>query len=45
MTTVVALGIAPKDPFQMARIDDEHVIEALRSDGPDEALGVGVRVV
>ena len=41
---VVVPGIAPKDALKMACIDDEKVIEALRSDGPDEPLRVGVRV-
>jgi hypothetical protein len=41
---VVVLGIGPKDAFKMPCIDYEKVIEALRSDGPDKALRVGVRV-
>jgi hypothetical protein len=41
---VVVLGIGPKDVLEMACIDDEQMIEALRSNGPDEALGVGIGV-
>ena len=41
---VVMADIAPKDAVEMPCIDDEQMIKALGSDGPDEALREGVRV-
>jgi len=41
---VVVPGVAAKDAPKMTFVDDEQMIEALRSDGADEALRVGVRV-
>ena len=41
---VVVLGIDPKDVLKMAYVDDEQVVKALGSDGPDESLRIGVRV-
>ena len=41
---VVVPGVAVKDALEMPCIDDEEMIEALGSDGPDESLGVGVGV-
>jgi hypothetical protein len=32
---VVVPGVTPKDTFEMPCIDDEEMIEALGSDGPD----------
>src|SRR5215470_14950591 len=31
-----------QDPLQMALIEDEHVIQAVASHGPDPALGYGI---
>jgi hypothetical protein len=33
---VITLGLDPKDALKMARLDDEQLIETLRSDGPDD---------
>ena len=41
---VVVPGMASKDALEMSCIDDEKVVEALGSDGPNEPLRVGVRV-
>jgi hypothetical protein len=37
------LDVDAQDSFEMAATDDQEVVEALRSDGADEAVGVGVR--
>jgi len=37
-------GVAAKDPFEVPLIDDEKMVEALGSDGPDEALRIRVGV-
>ena len=34
--------ILGQDPLQMALIEDEHVVQALGSDGPHPALGYGI---
>src|SRR5262249_22206176 len=34
--------ILGQDPLQMALIEDEHVVQALGSDGPHPALGDGI---
>ena len=42
---VVVPGVAAKDALEMPCIDDEEMIEALRSDGPDRPFRVDVRVL
>jgi hypothetical protein len=41
---LVVLDVDAHDSFEMAGTDDQEVVEALRSDGADETLGVGVRL-
>ena len=41
---VVVLDVDARDSFELAATDDQQVVEALRSDGADETLGVGVRL-
>src|SRR6266536_3879005 len=41
---VVVLDIDAQDSFELAATDDQEVVEALRADGADETLGVGVRL-
>jgi hypothetical protein len=43
-TPVVMTGVASKDAFEMGFIDDEKVVEALRSDGTHESFGKGIRI-
>ena len=40
----VVLDVDAQDSFEMAAAEDQQVVETLRSDGADEALGVGVRL-
>lgn len=40
---VVVLAV-DADLFEVATAEDQQVVETLRSDGADEALGVGVRL-
>jgi hypothetical protein len=50
---VVVLNVLMDDGFEVASTDDEHAIDALQVDGPDEAFGecigpgtlIGVRMV
>jgi hypothetical protein len=41
---VVVAEIATKNPLQVARVEDQQVVEALRPDGPHEPLGVGIGI-
>jgi hypothetical protein len=41
---VVVPGVTPKDALEMPCIDDEEMIQALGSDGPDEPFRIGVCV-
>src|ERR1039458_4907961 len=41
---IVMPGVAAKDPFEVPCVDNEKMIEALGSNGPNEALGIGVGV-
>jgi hypothetical protein len=41
---VVVPGVAAKDTLEMPCIDDQEMIEALRSDGSDESFRVGIGV-
>ena len=38
---VVMPGVAAKDPFEVPCVDNEKMIEAFGSNGPNEALGIG----
>jgi len=38
------LDVDAQDLFEVATPEDQQVVETLRSDGADEALGVGVRL-
>ena len=40
---VVVVDVDAKDALELAAVDDQDPVEALASDGADEALGVGVR--
>ena len=41
---VVVAGVAAKDAFEMSFIENQQMVEALRSDGADEPFGKGVRI-
>jgi hypothetical protein len=41
---VVVAGVAAEDTFEMCFIEDQEMVEALRSHGADEPFGKSVRI-
>jgi hypothetical protein len=41
---VVVIDIDPEHAFEVTAVEDQQPVETLRADGPDEALGDGVRL-